>query len=86
MTGFHSALVDLGRGYSVEFQWHRDRFDAFWSPEMPHGRRARQLMPAYQRARHRFLSALADKLGITIAVVDGTTDPTGGAEGEVRHG
>jgi hypothetical protein len=78
---FHSPPIDLGKGYSVEFQWQRDRFDAVWSPDMPYGKRARQLMPAYQRARHRFLTALADKLQIQIAVVDGSEDPTGGAHG-----
>jgi hypothetical protein len=79
MSAYHSLPFDLGRGYSVEFKWQQDRFDAFWSPRMPHGKRLRQLMPAYQRARHVFLTALAKKLGISIAVVDGSSDPTGGA-------
>jgi hypothetical protein len=78
MSAFHSPPYDLGRGFSVEFTWRDDRFDAVWSPDMPYGKRARQLMPAYQRARHRFLTALADKLQISIAVVDGSSDPTGG--------
>ena len=85
MSGFHSLPFDLGRGYSVEFKWQQNRFDVYWSPEMPHRKRARQLMPAYQRARHVFLTALSEKLGITIAVVDGSTDPTG-SESEVAHG
>ena len=79
MNTYHSLPFELGRGYSVEFSWRRNRFDCFWSPEMPHGKRARQLLPAYQRARHTFLTALAAKLGTVIAVVDGSEDPTGGA-------
>jgi hypothetical protein len=81
MTAYHSLPLDLGRGYSVEFTWRDNRFDVYWSPEMPHGKRARQLMPAYQRARHIFLTALSEKLGVAIAVVDGSVDPTGGACG-----
>jgi hypothetical protein len=79
MSAYHSLPFDLGRGYSVEFKWQQDRFDVFWSPAMPHGKRLRQLIPAYQQARYVFLTALAKKLGISIAVVDGSSDPTGGA-------
>ncbi len=47
---FRSAPVDLGHGVVVEFRYGDGRMDAVWSPRMPHGRRARQIMPAYLRA------------------------------------
>jgi hypothetical protein len=78
MSAFRTQPLELGHGYAVEFRWQRDRFDAVWSPEMPAGKRARKIMPAYQRARHHFLSKVASELGINIAVMDGTPDPTGG--------
>ena len=70
MTAFHAEPVDLGRGISVEFRFADGRMDAVWSPRMPYGRRAIQIMPAYRRARHVFLSDVAEKLGIVIAVAD----------------
>ena len=77
---FHAGPIDLGRGMSVEFSFAEGRMDAVWSPRMPYGRRMRQVFPAYRRARHVFLSNVAEKLGILIAVADV------GPDGEVYHG
>ena len=70
MSSFATEPVDLGRGISVEFKFADGRLDAIRSPRMPYGRRANQILPAYRRARHVFLSDVAQKLGITIAVAD----------------
>ncbi len=70
MNTFQTEAIDLGRGISVEFKFSEGRLDAVWSPRVPYGRRAIQIMPAYRRARHVFLSDVAEKLGITIAVAD----------------
>ena len=79
---FSSATVDLGHGVAVEFRYGDGRMDAVWSPRMPYGRRARQIMPAYRRARHAFLSKVANKLGIVIAVADVGPDLAASAPGE----
>ncbi|WP_420142313.1 hypothetical protein [Sphingomonas sp.] len=65
----HSRPYDLGRGFSVEFKLQHGQLNAVWSPRVPHGRRGRQLLPAYKAARNRFLSSLTPDLG-TIMVVD----------------
>jgi len=80
MSTFHTEPVDLGRGISVEFRYSDGRMDAVWSPRMPYGRRALQILPAYRRARHVFLSDVSEKLGIVIAVADT------GPDSEVAHG
>ena len=78
MNAFRTDAIDLGRGFAIKFSLVDGRFDAVWSPRMPHGRRLRQVLPAYRRARHDFLSGVAEKLGITIAVADvGPTVETG---------
>lgn len=56
----------LPHGFKVEFILDGSRFDAKWSPKMPHGKRARQLLPHYQRERNAFLSST----GIRTLVVD----------------
>lgn len=66
----HSRPYDLGRGFSVEFKLQHGRIDAVWSPRVPFGRRGRQLLPAYQDARNRFLASLAPDVSGPILVVD----------------
>jgi hypothetical protein len=78
MTDFRSPSTNLGRGFTVEFTFAAGRMDAIWSPRMPYGRRARQVLPAYHQARHEFLSKVAEELGIVIADV--------GPDREVAHG
>ena len=80
LDSHRSPIFELGRGFSVEFTFAEGRMDAIWSPRMPHGRRGRQILPAYRRARHDFLSGVAKKLGIVIAVADI------GPDREVAHG
>jgi hypothetical protein len=70
MSGFRSPIMDLGRGFSVEFTFANGAMSCEWSPDVPHGKRARQISQAYFDARHRFLSRIAQELGTTIAVVD----------------
>jgi hypothetical protein len=77
MSTFRTAPIDLGKGIAVEFTFADGRMDAIWSPRIPHGRRGRQILPAYRRARHEFLADVAERLGIVIAVADVGPDTTG---------
>ncbi|NVE93384.1 hypothetical protein [Altererythrobacter lutimaris] len=54
----------LDRRFSVEFSLDGDRFDAFWSPHQPKGRKARSILPAYRKARNDFLGSL--DLGVMV--------------------
>jgi hypothetical protein len=44
--------------FMVAFSLSDDGFEACWSPFPPKGRKARNLLPAYRRARNDFLASL----------------------------
>lgn len=54
----------LPHGFKVEFILDGSRFDAKWSPTMPMGKRAQQILPHYRRERDAFLASL--DLGILV--------------------
>lgn len=56
----------LGRGYEVEFSLDGPRLEARWSPDVPKGKAARKLLPAYRAARGQFLGSL----GINVMVIE----------------
>lgn len=56
----------LPHGFSVEFILDGSSFDAKWSPAMPKGKRAKQILPHYRRERNAFLQSL----GMGILVIE----------------
>ena len=58
----------LPHGFSVEFTLDGLRLECAWSPGIPKGKRARQLLPNYRQARDSFLASLSD--GAAIAVIE----------------
>ena len=58
----------IGRGYSVEFRLEGTRMDVVWSPGLPTGRRGRQLLPAYRKARDAYLRSIATTRGDILVV------------------
>ena len=65
---FTSESFPLGRGYAVEFRLEGSRMEAAWSPGLPTGRRGRQLLPAYRKARDTFLRSVAATAGNILVV------------------
>ena len=65
-----SEPFDLGRGFKVEFSFDGGQMSCSWSPRLPVGKRARQLLPAYFEARHVFLTGVSERLGMRIACID----------------
>ena len=68
MTFATSRPYDVGRGFTVEFRLHGTRLDALWSPRVPYGRRGRQLLPEYRRARDAFLRSITADVGPILCV------------------
>lgn len=67
---FKSTPINLGRGFAVEFTFTTGGMGCEWSPHVPTGKRGRQLLAPYQRARDAFLGQVAKQLGINIAVTE----------------
>ena len=66
MNCSYRRTCELPHGYKVEFILNGSNFDARWSPVMPKGKRARQLMPHYRRERNAFLASL----GMGVLVIE----------------
>jgi hypothetical protein len=64
-----SKLTPVGEGFAVEFVFDGQRLDAEWSPGLP-GPNRQHLIPAYRRARDRFLRRVAVALGTNIGVLE----------------
>jgi len=62
----YSQSYPLRDGFAVEFSLDNGRLEARWKPRLPHGRKARRLLPAYRAARNSFLASL----GVNVAVVE----------------
>lgn len=60
----YRRTCQLPHGFKVEFILDGSRFDAKWSPTMPKGKRAKQILPHYRRERNAFLGSLG--LGIMV--------------------
>lgn len=56
----------LPYGFTADFVLDGSRLDCEWSPHVPHGKRAKKLIPHYQKARNDFLASL----GVPMLVVD----------------
>lgn len=56
----------LRNGYAVTLSLDGARLAAEWSPDVPNGRRARKLLPAYRAARADFLASL----GLSVMVIE----------------
>lgn len=56
----------LRHGYTVTLSLDGARLEAEWSPNLPIGRRARKLLPAYRKARNDFLATL----GLPVTVIE----------------
>jgi len=69
MQQLHTAPVDLGSGYSVEFHFDGQHLGVRWSPDMP-GPTRKHLIAPYIRARDSFLADVARINGINMAVVN----------------
>lgn len=54
----YRRTCDLPHGFKVEFVLDGSNFVARWSPALPKGKRARQLLPHYRRERNAFLQSL----------------------------
>lgn len=52
--------------FTVEISIDAGRIECAWSPHVPKGRKARNLLPAYRRARNEFISSL----GVRAMVVE----------------
>lgn len=66
MNCSYRRTATLPHGFKVEFILDGAKFDARWSPTMPKGKRAKQILPHYLRERNAFLASL----GIPMMVVD----------------
>lgn len=64
----NTGPYDLGRGYSITFRLDGGRLDAVWEPGLPTGRRGRQLLPAYRKARDTFLRSVAGSTGMILVI------------------
>ena len=66
MTCSYRRTCALPHGFSVEFILDGSNFDAKWSPAMPKGKRAKQVLPHYRRERNAFLASL----GMGVLVIE----------------
>jgi hypothetical protein len=62
----YSRAYPVGHGFTAEFALDNGRLEVRWSPRIPHGKRARQILSQYQAARNEFLASL----GVPMLVVD----------------
>ena len=67
MSLAYSKTHKLDRRFSVEFALDNGQLEARWSPHVPKGRKARNLIPAYRDARNSFLASL----DVPVLVVEG---------------
>ena len=58
MSLAYSKTYPLDGRFSVEFALSDGQLDARWSPHVPKGRKARNLIPQYRQARDAFLASL----------------------------
>lgn len=58
MSLTYSKTHQLDRRFSVEFALNNGHLEARWSPHVPKGRKARNLIPSYRKARDEFLASL----------------------------
>lgn len=57
---------ELPHGYAVEFTLDGQRLECAWEPDLPKGKRAKQLRGPYREARGKFITSL----GVTTLVVE----------------
>ncbi|MGE0773680.1 MAG: hypothetical protein AB7G25_09145 [Sphingomonadaceae bacterium] len=69
MQQLHTAPVDLGSGFSVEFHFDGERLGVRWTPAVPGPTRTNLIAPNL-RARDSFLADVARVNGINVAVVN----------------
>lgn len=62
---------NVGSGYSVRFSFAEGAARAEWSPTLPTARDYPRIEAGYFAARHRFLTALAERLGGTVLCIEG---------------
>ena len=65
-----SRSYQLPDGYSVTFENTALGIHCEWAPRMPHGRKARRLLPYYQAARNEWLIGRATALGVNAMVIE----------------
>lgn len=63
----HRRTCQLPLGFKVEFILDGSHFDAKWSPTMPKGKQAKQILPHYRHERNAFLGSLG--LGVLVLEV-----------------
>jgi hypothetical protein len=61
----------VGAGYSVQFTFKDGAAHAEWSPTLPIARDFPRIEAGYFAARHRFLTALAERVGGTVLCIEG---------------
>lgn len=54
----YSRTYPLDRRFTIEFSLIDGQLQCAWAPDIPHGREARSLLPAYRKARTDFLRSL----------------------------
>lgn len=59
MTLAYTKTYPLDRRFAVEFALVGERLEARWTLHVPKGRKARNLLPEYRKARDEFLASLA---------------------------
>ena len=50
--------IPVGNGFTVSFRLSERGIEAEWFPDVPTGRKARRVLPAYRKARDAFLATL----------------------------
>ena len=65
-----SRPYQLPGGYSVTFESTALGIDCEWVPRIPHGRKARRLLPYYRAARNEWLIGRASALGVNAVVIE----------------
>jgi hypothetical protein len=56
----------LGHGYTITLQHTGLMLECQWAPDVPRGKTAKKLLPAYRQARDKFLSELANGQGFAV--------------------
>ncbi len=62
----YRKAYSLPRGYTVEFSLDGGLLGCAWSPGVPTAREFKRLLPAYRKARNKFIASL----GLRVAVVE----------------
>ena len=58
--------IPVGNGFTVSFRLSDRGIEAEWLPDVPTGRKARRVLPAYRKARNAFVATL----GLNSLVID----------------